>query len=92
MTINPGEVKKLDNLLSSLFGMTNVGGAMHVTTTAATPLVITGRTFNQTSNGTFGQFIPAVTAADAVGKTDRALQILQAEDSVRYRTNVGIAE
>ncbi|MDQ6800978.1 MAG: hypothetical protein M3041_09095 [Acidobacteriota bacterium] len=92
MTINPGEVKKLDNMLSSAFGLTNVGGAVHVTTNAATPLVISGRTFNQTSAGTFGQFIPAVTAADAVGKSDRALQILQAEDSVRYRTNVGIAE
>jgi hypothetical protein len=27
-----------------------------------------------------------------VGKSDRALQILQVEDSVRYRTNVGFAE
>jgi uncharacterized repeat protein (TIGR01451 family) len=92
MTINPGEVRKVDNTLSTLFGLTNIGGAMHVTTPAAAPLVITARTFNLTSNGTFGQFIPAVTAFDAVGKTDRALQILQAEDSVRYRTNVGIAE
>ncbi|HEY8183201.1 MAG TPA: hypothetical protein VII32_13255, partial [Thermoanaerobaculia bacterium] len=92
MTVNPGEVKKLDNTLSSVFGLTNVGGAMHVTTNSATPLVVTGRTFNQTSAGTFGQFIPAVTSADAVGKSDRALQILQAEDSVRYRTNLGIFE
>ena len=28
----------------------------------------------------------------SVGNGDRALQILQVEDSVRYRTNVGIAE
>ena len=33
-----------------------------------------------------------MTTADAVGKNDRALQILQAEDSVRYRTNLGVAE
>lgn len=92
MTINPGEIKKLDNTLASIFGLTNIGGAMHVTTNAASPLVVTGRTFNQTSAGTFGQFIPAVTSADAVGKSDRALQILQAEDSVRYRTNLGITE
>jgi hypothetical protein len=30
--------------------------------------------------------------ADAVGKGDRTLQVLQAEDSVRYRTNLGITE
>jgi uncharacterized repeat protein (TIGR01451 family) len=92
VTVNPGEVKRLDNVLASTFGLTNTGGAMHVTTNMATPLVVTARTFNQTSNGTFGQFIPAVTVADAVGKSDRPLQILQAEESVRYRTNVGISE
>jgi hypothetical protein len=92
MTINPGEVKKLDNTMGSVFGLSNTGGAVHVMAGGPTPLVVTGRTYNFTSNGTFGQFIPAVTAFDAVGKNDRALQILQAEDSVRYRTNVGIAE
>jgi uncharacterized repeat protein (TIGR01451 family) len=93
MSINPGEVRKLDNTMSSLFGLTNIGGAVHVTTNSATPLVITGRTYNVASDGsTFGQFIPAVTSADAVGKSDRPLQVLQVEDSVRYRTNLGIAE
>jgi len=33
-----------------------------------------------------------VTALDAVGAGGRSLQILQAEESVRYRTNVGITE
>ncbi|MDQ6800979.1 MAG: PAS domain-containing protein [Acidobacteriota bacterium] len=70
--------------MGSVFGLSN-------TTGGPTPLVITGRTFNFTPNGTFGQFIPAVTSADVVGKGDRGLQILQAEDSVRYRTNLGIA-
>ncbi len=94
LTINAGETKRLDSVLATLFGAaaTNIGGALHVTTGNPASLVVTARTYNQTSNGTFGQFIPAVTAADAVGKGDRALQILQAEDSVRYRTNLGIAE
>ncbi len=92
MTVNPGQVMKLDNTMGSVFGLSNTGGAVHVTTGGATPLVITGRTYNFTPNGTFGQFIPAVTTVDAVGKGERGLQILQAEDSVRYRTNLGIAE
>jgi uncharacterized repeat protein (TIGR01451 family) len=92
MTINPGEVRKLDNTMGSVFNLSNTGGAVHVTTGGPTPLVVTGRTYNFTSNGTFGQFIPAMTLADAVGKGERGLQVLQAEDSVRYRTNLGIAE
>jgi hypothetical protein len=92
MTINPGEIKKLDNTMGSVFNLSNTGGAVHVTTGGPTPLVVTGRTYNFTSNGTFGQFIPAMTSADAVGKGERGLQVLQAEDSVRYRTNLGIAE
>jgi uncharacterized repeat protein (TIGR01451 family) len=91
-TINAGQLKRFDNILASTFGVTNTGGAIHVTTQTASPLVVTGRTFNLTSNGTFGQFVPAVTASDAVGLNGRSLQILQAEDSVRYRTNVGISE
>jgi hypothetical protein len=39
-----------------------------------------------------GQFIPAITPAESVGAGDRSLQILQLEESPRYRTNVGIAE
>jgi uncharacterized repeat protein (TIGR01451 family) len=92
VTVNPGEVAALDNVLPSLFGVTNAGGALHVTTNVTAPLIVTARTYDDTANGTLGQFIPAVTAAQAVGVSDRALQILQAEESVRYRTNLGIVE
>ncbi|HSP34165.1 MAG TPA: hypothetical protein VLU46_07620 [Thermoanaerobaculia bacterium] len=92
MTVNPGEVKVLDNVLQSLFSEQNIGGAVHVDTPGGSQLVVTGRTYNQTATGTLGQFIPAVTLADAIDKSGRALNILQVEDSVRYRTNVGVAE
>lgn len=92
VTIAAGEVRTLDNIVQSLFGRTDIGGAVHVVTPASSSLIVTGRTYNKTADGTFGQFIPAVTQSDAVGRTDRALQILQVEDSVRYRTNIGLAE
>ena len=92
MTINPGQLKQLNNTLQSVFGLTNIGGAIHVQTATAQPLVISGRTYNLTSNGTFGQLTTAVTAADAIGKGDRPLQILQTEDSIRQRTSVGMFE
>jgi uncharacterized repeat protein (TIGR01451 family) len=92
LTINPNEVKQLDSALNTLFGLTNAGGALHITTDNNAPLVATARTYNQTSTGTYGQFIPAVTASEAVGKGGRALQILQVEESDRFRSNIGITE
>ncbi|HKS22367.1 MAG TPA: IPT/TIG domain-containing protein [Thermoanaerobaculia bacterium] len=92
LTINPNEVRQLDSALSTLFNITNAGGALHITTDNNAPLVATARTYNQTTAGTYGQFIPAVTTADAVGKGGRALQILQVEESDRFRSNIGITE
>jgi uncharacterized repeat protein (TIGR01451 family) len=94
VTVNPGEVAALDDILHSLFGITNAGGTLHVTTAnnINVPLVVTARTFDQTTSGTLGQFIPAVTPSDTIGLGDRALQLVQIEDSPRYRTNFGIVE
>jgi uncharacterized repeat protein (TIGR01451 family) len=92
VTINPSEVKAVDNALQSLFGIHDAGGALHVTTATDAPLVITARTYDQTATGTIGQFIPAVTLDQATGSTERPLQILQVEESPRYRANIGLAE
>ncbi|HEX9459664.1 MAG TPA: hypothetical protein VGA84_10995, partial [Thermoanaerobaculia bacterium] len=92
VSLAPGQVQTFDGALRQFFGITNDGGALSITTTATTPLVATARTYNQTSNGTYGQFIPAVTANDAAALGSRPLQILQIEESDRYRTNVGFAE
>jgi hypothetical protein len=92
VTLAPNEVKALDDTLANTFGVTNDGGAVHITTAAATNLIATARTYNQTGNGTFGQFIPAVTPQDAIGVGSRPLQVLQLEESDRYRSNVGLAE
>jgi len=81
MTIQPGEVKALDDIVHSTFNLTNAGGALHVTTATAVPLIVTARTFNDTAAGTLGQFLQAVT-----------LQLLQMEESPRYRTNLALTE
>jgi len=92
MTLAANEVKDLDDTLANTFGITNDGGAVHITTAEPANVIATARTYNQTSNGTYGQFIPAVTPLDAIGVGSRALQVLQLEESDRYRSNVGIAE
>jgi uncharacterized repeat protein (TIGR01451 family) len=92
VSLAPNQVQTFDGALRQLFGISNDGGALHIATTATTPLVATARTYNQTPNGTYGQFIPAVTANDAAALGTRPLQLLQIEESDRYRTNVGFAE
>jgi LysM repeat protein len=63
-----------------------------ITTDAASSLTATARTYNQTTSGTYGQFIPGVSPQESVGLGDRTLQVLQLESSTRFRTNVGVTE
>ena len=91
-TINPGEVKRFDNALPSLFNIQGSGGSILLTTSGQSSLVASGRTYTAVGDGTFGQFIPGVTPAEAVTTGDRALQIQQLEQSQNFRTNIGLAE
>jgi hypothetical protein len=91
--LNSGEIEVLDNVLGVLFAQPNgAGGAIAVTTPTLSQLTATARTYNSTSAGTYGQYVPGVTPAESVGVRDRALQILQLEQSSRLRTNIGLSE
>lgn len=93
ITLGAGEIEVLNNVLVNLFGITtSAGGSVVITTPAETTLTATARTYNQTSKGTYGQYIPGVTVAESIGLGDRALQVLQVEQSSRFRTNIGINE
>ncbi len=92
VTIPAGQVRQFDKALDSIFGKTNDGGAVHIATAAASRLVATARTYNQTTGGTYGQFISGVTPGEATGTGSRPLQILQVEESNRFRSNIGLAE
>jgi uncharacterized repeat protein (TIGR01451 family) len=92
IVIPAGQVRQFDRTLSSLFGVANDGGAVHISTPSAARLVATARTYNQTAGGTYGQFISAVTPAESASRDTRALQVLQVEESARFRTNLGLAE
>ena len=92
VTIPAGQVRQFDKALSSIFGAANDGGAVHITTSAAARLIATARTYNLTSQGTYGQFISAVTPGEAAGAGSRPLQLLQVEESDRFRSNIGLVE
>ncbi len=91
MTLAAGEVRQLDRVLS-LFNASQDGGALHIATPTESRLIATARTYNQTTQGTYGQFISAVTPAESVAVGSRPLQLLQVEESARYRSNIGFAE
>jgi hypothetical protein len=92
VTILAKEVKTYDSALQSLFGVTNGGGTLHIDTTSTSSLVATARTYNQTPSGSIGQFVPAATLADSAGRDSRSLQLIELEESTRFRTNLGLAE
>jgi hypothetical protein len=92
-TLQGGEVQVIDNLIASLWPtLQQTAGSLVVSSSNASALVATARTYTQLTSGTYGQFIPGVTPADAVGNGERSLQLLQLETSDRYRTNIGLAE
>jgi hypothetical protein len=93
ITLDPGEIEVIDNVLGGLFAQPDgAGGAIAVTTPADTKLNATARTYNSTTSGTYGQYIPGVTPAQSIGLGDRALQLLQLEQSSRFRSNIGLSE
>ncbi len=52
-------------------------------------LYLTARTYNQGSKGTFGQYLPAVTAAEGFGRGIIGI-IPQLKKNADFRTNVGV--
>jgi hypothetical protein len=91
-TVPARQVLAVDSVLPTLWNAVG-GGAVTITTDSDSQLVVTARTFSRDANGgTFGQFIPGVTATDAVGNGDRALNVVQLEQSPQFRSNLGLVE
>ncbi len=88
--LSPGHSVRYTDALSLLFGFTGAA-ALRITPSSGT-IMVTSRTYNQTSKGTFGQFIPAVPASAAIGSGD-TVPLIQLSDSASttsgYRTNIG---
>lgn len=93
MTLNPGQVVPVNDVLPSLWPGVTGGGSVVVTTDVPSSLVVTAQTYSREEDGgTKGQFIPGVTQRESVGLGERGLQVLQLEQSDLYRSNVGFVE
>lgn len=92
-TLQPGEVRSFNDVVKSVFNLNGAGGAVVATTSTNSSLVFTARTYSlNPDGGTFGQFIPGVTASEGVGLNERTLQVTQLEQSPAFRSNAGIVE
>lgn len=93
ITLQPQEVRTVDNVLPTLWSLSGSGGAIVATTPNNSSVIITGRTYSrQDDGGTYGQFIPAVSALEAVGSSDNPLEVVQLEESAAFRSNLGLFE
>jgi parallel beta-helix repeat protein len=88
--LDSGAAVEWRNVLESLFGIDSTAvskGTLSVESTVR--LAITSRTYNQAPDGTFGQYLPALTAAQATAGDEEGL-LLQLRSNAEFRTNVGL--
>ncbi|HHQ47368.1 MAG TPA: hypothetical protein ENK19_00610 [Acidobacteria bacterium] len=89
--VDAGATRRLDDVLDGLFHRSG-SAALHVTADRS-DASISSRTYNETSSGTYGQYIPGVTGGDAVTPTHpvRLVQLEQSSgDATGFRTNLGL--
>lgn len=91
LTVQPGETRAIDDILPSLFGLPSGGGMIRITG-GSSSLLAAARTYHARSDGTYGQMIAAQSKEEAIGAGDGPREILQVEESSRFRTNIGFAE
>jgi len=88
--LGAGATVELGDILTSLFGYgtgENQKGTLRVSSPGAVHL--TSRTYNQTTKGTYGQYYPALGAAQAI-PTGTIAVIPQLRKSGTFRTNIGV--
>lgn len=90
-TLDAGAGVRYADVLSELFQFDGAA-ALRITSTEGT-ITASSRTYNQTPEGTYGQFIPAVTEGAAIDSTN-SLPLTQLSESgltnQGYRTNIGL--
>ncbi len=87
--IAPGEVLALDDVVGTALGQAGTKGSLRVVPAGTQPLVITSRTYNKLTTGTYGQFVGPARAAAGPGQSLVVLHL--AKDAV-FRSNVGVVE
>lgn len=89
-TLDPGVSARYNDLLFTVFGFSGAA-ALRITPVIGS-FIVTSRTYNQLPSGTFGQSVPVIPRAEAIGFSQRARLIGVSHDPTLasgYRTNLG---
>jgi hypothetical protein len=89
--LSAGSCRRHEDVLSDAFGLSGTA-ALRVTSTAGS-VIVSSRTFADASEGTYGQFIPALPATEALayGEVGALIQLSHsAAPNAGFRTNVGL--
>lgn len=85
--LQAGEIRGVEDVLLSLFGLESGAGSLVVQTPAG--VLVDGRTFNQAASGSYGQYIPAQGEAAAISGSADAV-FVGVVQSQRFRSNLGL--
>lgn len=85
--IEPGTLRNLADVVGNFLSETGAG-ALRIVHTA--PLLVASRTYNTAESGTFGQFIPGASAAEAL-QPGASVSLIGLSGNSNFRTNIGCA-
>jgi len=89
-TLQPGEAITIDDVVGSLFGFSNVAGSLRlVPREGPAALAATSRTANHSTVGTYGQYVPALSAGRGLHGSGVLLHVDKGQNT---RSNLGIVE
>lgn len=103
--VDPGSTLALDDILSTFFGQGpdggNAAGQLEIRTlssssssssTTASVTIASSRTFDTTSAGTFGEFIPAIPFSQFIASGSPRISMQHLAQNAAFRTNLGLIE
>lgn len=87
VTIPAGGATLIPDVLDTLFGAEGAGALRLIVASGTVQAV--SRTYNETANGTYGQFIPAVPSTVGIGENGTGV-LVQLRKDTAFHTNVGL--
>lgn len=89
LALQPGEQQLFHDIFDTLFDLESANGALRLTISHP-DVKVTSRTYNAAgTEGTYGQFIPALGEESVIG-TGRTAVLPQMQENGGFRTNVGL--
>lgn len=88
VSVAPGASELIEDVVLSMFEENEAAGAILIG--ANHRLLVTSRTYNDASSGTFGQFIPGRDVRNGIVQ-DQSVHLIQLTRTPNYRTNLGVA-